>query len=239
MALCGNRNSVGIHNSFRRIRSIRRRWWLYASLAAAPFLGILVLVSPVRTAPHFDKPKPGRRQALEDLFAAAATAWAAKDYAAVRADCEQVLVTPAAPVHFQSYARLRIAQSYRAETNPAAAKLEYEKITANAAYPEVHRFEAEECVKEIDRVVKGLPPRDVTASRIKVPPVGAFAAQYFGGSARCGCESRHAGTAVCHLGTGPRCNPRPEDPGPAARPRWGAPAAGRVSRRKDLRTHRR
>ena len=50
---------------------------------------------------------------------------------------------------------------------------------ANAAYPEVHRYEAEECVKEIDRVAKGLPARDVTASRTKIPPITAFAVEYF------------------------------------------------------------
>ena len=86
---------------------------------------------------------------------------------------------PGAPPHFQSYAHLRVAQSYLAETNPAAAKTEYEKIMANPAYPEVHRYEAEECVKEIDRVAKGLPARDVTASRTKIPPITVFAVQYF------------------------------------------------------------
>jgi hypothetical protein len=50
---------------------------------------------------------------------------------------------------------------------------------ANPAYPEVHRYEAEECVKEIDRVAKGLPARDVTASRTKIPPITVFAVQYF------------------------------------------------------------
>ena len=86
---------------------------------------------------------------------------------------------PGAPPHFQSYAHLRIAQSYLAEKNPARAKAEYGKIKANAAYPEVHRYEAEECVKEIDRVAGGLPARDVTASRTKIPPITAFAVEYF------------------------------------------------------------
>jgi hypothetical protein len=81
--------------------------------------------------------------------------------------------------HFQSYAHLRIAQSYLAEKNTAAAKSEYEKITANAAYPEVHRYEAEECLKEIDRVAKGLPARDVTASRTMISPITVFAVEYF------------------------------------------------------------
>src|SRR5512147_2920215 len=98
--MCGNRNGVGMHSSFPRIWSTPRRWWLYAGLAAAPFLGILLLVRPVRTAPRLDKLQPGRRQALEDLFAAAARAWAAQDYAAVRADCEKVLAMPGAPEHF-------------------------------------------------------------------------------------------------------------------------------------------
>ena len=179
LAMAGDRDNMNIHNAFLRVRKSPRRWWLYAGLLAAPFLGIVLLLNPALTAPLIHQPQAARHQALEDLFAAAARSWAAQDFRAVRADCERVLAMPSAPPHFQSYAHLRIAQSYLAETNPVAAKLECEKIRANAAYSEVHRFEAEECVKEIDRVAKGLPARDVTVSRTKIPPVGPFAVEYF------------------------------------------------------------
>ena len=124
------------------------------------------------------KPDPVRDE-FNRVFAAAATAWSAKNFAAVRAECGKVLAAADAPPHFRSYAHLRIAQSYAAEGNAAAAKAEYEKIKGNTAYPEVHRYEAEECMKEIDRLAKGLPARDVMASRTKIPPVKAFAVEFF------------------------------------------------------------
>ena len=176
--MTGNQDN-DIRSSFLRIRKSPRRWWLCAGLLAALFLGVLLSLYPALTAPLFQERQPSRHNAIEDLFAAAARSWAAKDFGAVRAQCEKALAMPGAPPHFHSYAHLRIAQSYLAETNAAAARTEYEKIQANAAYPEVHRYEAEECLKEIDRLARGLPARDVTASRTKIPPVGPFAVEYY------------------------------------------------------------
>ncbi|MBM3854635.1 MAG: right-handed parallel beta-helix repeat-containing protein, partial [Verrucomicrobia bacterium] len=76
-------------------------------------------------------------------------------------------------------AQLRIAQSYMAEGNAAAAKAEYAKIIGETSYPEVHRYEAGECVKEMERVAQGLPARDPEASRTKVPVITKFAAEFF------------------------------------------------------------
>ena len=127
-----------------------------------------------------EKPKTDPvRDALEGIFAAASSSWAAKDFAAVRAICKKALAMTDAPSHYRSYAQLRIAQSYAAEKNMTAAKTEYENIKTNMAYPEVHRAEAEECVKEMDRVAKGLPARDVMSSREKVPLISKFAVEYF------------------------------------------------------------
>ena len=56
---------------------------------------------------------------------------------------------------------------------------EYGKIKAEATYPEIHRLEAGECLAELEREGQGLPARDPTASRTKVPPVTAFAAEFF------------------------------------------------------------
>jgi hypothetical protein len=118
-------------------------------------------------------------KSLNEMFAETAALWSTKNFEAVRTEYGKVLAMTDAPSHYKSYAHLRIAQSYMAEKNTGSAKAEYEKIKAYAAYPEVHRYEAEECVKEIDRVAKGLPARDVSASRTKVPPVAAFAVEYF------------------------------------------------------------
>jgi hypothetical protein len=116
---------------------------------------------------------------LNERFAETAELWSKNNFEAVRAEYGKVLAMANAPAHYQSYAHLRIAQSYAAEKNLATAKAEYEKIKAHAEYPAVHRYEAEECVKEMDRVARGLPARDVMASRTKVLPITAFAVEYF------------------------------------------------------------
>jgi hypothetical protein len=119
------------------------------------------------------------RETIQVLFQAANAAWKTKHYDQARAEYANVLNLPQAPEHYKSYAHLRIAQSYRAEKNTAAAKREYEKISAQAAYPAVHRDEALECVNEIDRAAQGLPPRDPLASRVKIQPIPTFAASVY------------------------------------------------------------
>ncbi|MCL5995764.1 MAG: right-handed parallel beta-helix repeat-containing protein [Chloroflexi bacterium] len=102
-----------------------------------------------------------------DALQAANTAWARKDFSAVRIECAKVLSAPV-PAQHRSYAHLRIAQSYLAEQNGTAAIAEYEQISANAEYPDVHRYEAEVCIKEIKRTQQGLPARDPLSSRTKM-----------------------------------------------------------------------
>lgn len=177
--MTGARDNMNIQDALLPIKKRHWHWWLHSAVVTAPFLCVMLLIQPAWSAPLLNKPQPAQDKALDDLLAAAAKSWSAKDFAAARASCQQALAMPGAPPHFQSYAHLRIAQSYLAEKNTAAAKTEYEQIKANAAYPEVHRHEAEECVKEIDRVAKGLPARDVTASRTKIPPITVFAVDYF------------------------------------------------------------
>ena len=116
---------------------------------------------------------------LNERFAETAKLWQAKDLEAARGGYRDVLAMTNAPSHYRSYAHLRIAQSYAAERNTAAAKAEYEKTKTNTAYPPVHRYEAEETLNEMDRVAQGLPARDVMASRTKTPPVGKFAVEFF------------------------------------------------------------
>ena len=116
---------------------------------------------------------------LQDAFTAANTAWAKKDFAAVRAQCGKVLADPNAPAHYRSYAHLRIAQSYLAEGSVPAARAEYESIAAGTGYPDVHRHEAAQCLGELDRTVKGLPARDPAATHTKVSPSPAPGRELF------------------------------------------------------------
>lgn len=120
-----------------------------------------------------------QREAMSKLFEGVSAAWTAGDYAAVRAQCAKVLAVSAIPPHFRSYAHLRLAQSYVAEGNRAAALAEYAKIAATEEYPEVHCFEATECAHELERVAQGLPAQDPAASRTPIPAIDSFVAEVY------------------------------------------------------------
>jgi len=129
-------------------------------------------------APIFAADGVAKTAPFQEAFTAANAAWAKKDFAAVRAQCGKV-VSAAAPTHYRSYAHLRIAQSYLAEANAPAARAEYQSIAACAGYPDVHRHEAAECVRELDRTAKGVPARDPAATRTKVSPLPAPGRELF------------------------------------------------------------
>lgn len=120
-----------------------------------------------------------KREALMEAFAKSHADWAARNFTAVRTACAALVASMDAAASLRSYAHLRTAQSYVAEGKPELARAEYAKIAANEAYPEVHRTEAKECIAELQRVAKGLPARDVTASRTVVTPVTTFASEVF------------------------------------------------------------
>ena len=108
------------------------------------------------------------RQRVEACLAAANAAWGEGDFEGVRSECEKVLTRGDVSPQCRSYVHLRIAQSYEAGGNVAQAKAVYEGIKNNADYPDVHRWEAEECIKEIDRAEQGLVGRDVAESRTQI-----------------------------------------------------------------------
>jgi parallel beta-helix repeat protein len=112
------------------------------------------------------------REAIQGSFESANAAWVKKDFTAVRQSLTAILANLQAPAHYRSYAHLRLAQSYVAAGQAAQAKAEYAKIAATADYPQVHRSEAEELARELDRAAKGLPPRDPEATRVRLvlPP---------------------------------------------------------------------
>jgi len=120
-----------------------------------------------------------RRESAQQALAQANEAWARGDLAAAREHCFAVVATEALEPQFRSYAHLRAAQSYAAQGTPSAARDEYARIAAEQSYPRVHRAEAEERVRELQRLADGLPPRDPLASRTAMPPVTDFAAEVF------------------------------------------------------------
>ncbi|MEI6521346.1 MAG: right-handed parallel beta-helix repeat-containing protein, partial [bacterium] len=98
-------------------------------------------------------------------------------FASIRVECEKVLASDASPQQ-KSCAQLRLAQSYQTEKSFEKAIIEYEKIKADKTYPDVHRYEADESIKEIKRVINGLPPRDPAATRTTIPAFKS-AKEYF------------------------------------------------------------
>ncbi|NOY82222.1 MAG: hypothetical protein GXP31_14585 [Kiritimatiellaeota bacterium] len=120
-----------------------------------------------------------RREVLLEGFVRANRAWASGDFEAVRAELVAILANPEAPSQFKSYAHLRLAQSRLAAGKPREAAAVYRQIAATEAYPEVHRYEARECLKELARSARGLPARDPAVSRTHVPDISSFAAELY------------------------------------------------------------
>ena len=143
-------------------------------LTAAP---LLMAVSLAQAAEVPGQPVRDRRAAADAALTAASEAWRAGDHGTVQARLSELVGDAGLPPHYRSYAHLRVAQSYRAAGDATAARREYQAIAAQPLYPAVHRYEAEELVRELDRLAQGLPARDPAASRTPIPPVPAFAAE--------------------------------------------------------------
>jgi len=119
------------------------------------------------------------RERLARTFVDVNAAWAKGQFGEVRSLCQELVASQDSPANFRSYAHLRLAQSYLAEGNRPAAKSAYEAIAAEASYPAVHRYEAQESIEETDRVAQGQPARDPAASRTDAPVIDKFAAEVF------------------------------------------------------------
>jgi hypothetical protein len=118
-----------------------------------------------------------RRERYMQILEQSRRAWLAGDYAGARAVCQQLIGSPDAPPVIRSIAHLRIAESWAAQRSLRPARNEFQKIAANADYPAVHRMEARERSAELDRIARGLSPRDPAATRTRIPPVTRFAAR--------------------------------------------------------------
>lgn len=131
-----------------------------------------------------DSPELARERENQRLLALLndiRTAWKRNAMDEVRSLARGMIDSEHAPAHFRSYAHLRIAQSYLAEKNPAAAIHVYETIAGTAGYPDVHREEARQSDAELKRLADGEPLCDLRASRTDVPMIEAFEAELFVG----------------------------------------------------------
>ena len=121
-----------------------------------------------------------KRQArMQKTFAEVNAAWSASRFDEVRSLCQRLVASTDAPVHFRSYAHLRIAQSYLAEGNLQAARTTYQQIAAIGEYPAVHRDEGQQSAKELERRSLGLAARDPADSRTQLPAIASFSAELF------------------------------------------------------------
>ncbi|MBN2450687.1 MAG: right-handed parallel beta-helix repeat-containing protein [Lentisphaeria bacterium] len=118
-----------------------------------------------------------RRDTIAEIFRQAAQAWAEQAPVRARELYGTVVADRETPPNLRSYAHLRIAQSIAAENRQAEAARAYAAVAAETAYPHAHRSEAAECLREIERTQRGLPPRDPAASRTPIPRLDTFAAE--------------------------------------------------------------
>ena len=115
--------------------------------------------------------------ALRDLADQGGAALEEDKPANARALFQKMLATPKVPPAWAAWTQLRIAQAYRLENNSPKARDAYKRLADNSAYPAHLRQEAAEILQEMDRSAKGLPARDVLASRTTLPPLAPFAAE--------------------------------------------------------------
>jgi hypothetical protein len=104
----------------------------FARLTAVLFAVLIVALrasagdnGPYRDAIDDGTARATDRQAeVRETLARTHAAWAAGDYAAVRAACKAIVSSSDAPAALRSYAHLRIAQSYVAEGKRDLARTE-------------------------------------------------------------------------------------------------------------------
>ncbi len=113
-------------------------------------------------------PELSPRQRLDVRLEMGHAALAAEDCRAARASFSEVVASKDAPGHYKSAAQLRIATTYVRERNDAAAREAYTRLANMPGVPEHHRWEAEQCARELERTSQGLPPRDPAATRTEI-----------------------------------------------------------------------
>ena len=125
--------------------------------------------------------KPGDGMTVEDALADLADqgneAMVQKKTTAARSVFTKILGMPGVPPFWAAWAELRLAQSYRLDGSDSSAKDIYRRIQSRTTYLAHHRQEAAGLLQEMERTAQGLPARDVTESRTKLPAIERYAAE--------------------------------------------------------------
>ena len=93
----------------------------------------------------------------------------AHDYEAARREYEQVANDSKNAPEYRSIALLSLADTYVREKSYVAAEAAYARLAGLPDLPAHHRHEAEERKREVQRISQGLPPRDPSEHRVKLP----------------------------------------------------------------------
>jgi hypothetical protein len=165
-------------------RSLRRAW----NFAAAR----------KQYAALLNDPETSPRDRLNLRLEMAHSLREAGNYRAARAEYGRLAAMPDAPASLRSYARLLAAETYVRGKNWRAARTACRQLLATPDLPSSHRLEAEETMREIDRLQKGLTAHDPASSRIRLPEMPKPAVVLF--VAPNGSD-RNAGTARRPLAT--------------------------------------
>jgi len=109
------------------------------------------------------------REKLEVLLQAGHAAAQSRDYEGARKQYAAIMSVADAPAQYRSLAQLCTARTYVQRKDWVRAKSAYELVRDLDGVPQSHAWEAEECLREIERLKAGQPARDPAGSRVKMP----------------------------------------------------------------------
>jgi hypothetical protein len=109
------------------------------------------------------------RQQWDARLTLAHASFEARQYTAAREEYGLIRDDTNAPAHYRSLAQLRLAQSFTRENNSPAAKTAYARVKEIPGVPASHVWEADQCMRELERVAQGLPARDPAEGRTTPP----------------------------------------------------------------------
>lgn len=107
----------------------------------------------------------------EGLWAESHQAWHAKDWPRAEAALQGIKDNLALAPQIRSIAHLRLARALVVQKRLADAAQAYRVIAAEKSYPEIHRYEATECLKELRRLPQGksAPPTHYAYPKSRAP----------------------------------------------------------------------
>ena len=110
------------------------------------------------------------REKANALLQSGHVAARAHDLEGARERYSAVLETGDAPAQFRSLAQLCIARAYLHQEDYARARSAYQVVQDLEGVPPSHVWEAQECLRELERIEAGLPARDPAWSRVELRP---------------------------------------------------------------------